>query len=362
LLGVSNVHHAKPTKSGGGKSGGSTTEPVSTTPGIASVGTGASLHNGSVVLHTTTGTSGYLLTDSIRGASVTMDGNNHDLSVVAANATVFEDGDNAWGDGNKRTRATVAVDAHYGAANAWDYFAQNFGRLGIWGDGKGSTSYVHVGSSMSNAYWYRGAMYFGDGNNFRLPYVSLDIVAHEMSHGVTQATAGLIYSGESGGLNEATSDIFGTMAEHFANNPHDVPDYTIGEKLMKSGAIRYMYKPSLNGSAPDCYSAEVATMGPHAASGIGNHFFYLLAEGAVAPAGTSVSPSDLVCNGNTGLQGVGRDAAQRIWYQALTRYMTSGTSYAGARQATLQAAADLFGAGSIQQHTVAAAWSAVAVN
>lgn len=368
MLGVSNVHHAKPTASGGGKSGGgktggdTTTQPVNTTPGIASVGTGASLLNGAVLVHTTTGTNGYLMTDATRGGSVTRDANNFELAQVAANASDFLDPDNAWGDGSKRTRATVATDAHYGAANAWDYFAQVFGRQGIRGDGQGTTSYVHVGSNMANAYWYGGAMYYGDGNSFRLPYVSLDITAHEMSHGVTQFTAGLIYSGESGGLNEATSDIFGAMAEHFANNPDDAPDYLFGEKIVKSGAIRYMYKPSLNGSAVDCYSADVGGLGPHASSGVGNHFFYLLAEGAVVPAGASLTAADLVCNGNIGLRGIGRDAAQRIWYHALTRYMTSGTNYAGARAATLQAAADLYGAGSSQQATVAAAWSAVLVN
>lgn len=362
LLGVSNVHHATLARAGGGK-GKPPSETTPTTPGIASIGTGASLLNGAVLLDTVTTHQGYTLTDTLRGGSVVLDGNHADLAQVASSASAFADGDNAWGDGTLRNRATVATDAHFGAASAWDYFAQVFGRSGIWGDGRGSTGYVHVGSSMSNAYWYNGAMYFGDGNrSFRLPYVSLDIVAHEMSHGITQATAGLIYSGESGGLNEATSDIFGAMVERFANNPSDPPDYLFGEKIVKSGAIRYMFKPSLNGSAVDCYTPDIASLGPHASSGVGNRFFYLLTEGAVVPSGTGLSPSDLVCNGNTGLRGIGPDASQRIWYHALTRYMVSGTHYAAARQATLQAAQDLYGAGSNQQATVAAAWSAVGVN
>ena len=357
LMGVSNIHFAK-----GGASGGGTTAPTTTTPGLAAVGTGRSLLNGSVVLNTTTGTSGYLLTDATRGNSVTRDANNATVADVTTLSTSFNDADNAWGDGTKRDNSTVAADAHYSAGATWDYYKQVFGRLGVRGDGAGTTTYVHVGSNMANAYWYNGAMYYGDGNRLRLPYVSLDIAGHEMTHGVTQATAGLVYSGESGGLNEATSDIIGTMVEHFANNPNDIPDYTLGERITSSGAVRYMYKPSLDGSSPDCYSAAVMSMNPHQASGIGNHLFYLLAEGAVAPANTGLSAAQLVCNGNTALAGIGRDAAQKIWYHALTRYMTSGTNYADARVATLQASADLFGAGSAQQQAVAAAWSAVSVN
>ena len=104
----------------------------------------------------------------------------------------------------------------------------------------------------------------------------------------------------------------------------------------------------------------------HYTSGVANHFFYLLAEGAVVPAGALVpaglTPNDLVCNANTGLVGIGREAATQIWYRALTVYMTSTTDYASARVATLNAAADLYGAGSPQQSAVAAAWDAVNVH
>lgn len=362
LMGVSNIHFAK-----GGKtsptSGGSTTPPVSTTPGVAAVGTGRSLWNGSVVLNTTTGTSGFVLTDATRNNSVTRNANGGDLTEASTISTPFEDADNIWGNSTKRDDASAASDAHYGVAASWDYYQQVFGRLGIRNDGAATTTFVNVGGrNLGNAYWYGGAMYFGGANRAYNSMVSLDIVGHEMSHGVTQATAGLVYSGESGGLNESTSDIFGTMVEYFANNANDVPDYTIAERVSTSTPMRYMYKPSLDGSSADCYSAAVMSMDPHYSSGVGNHFFYLLAEGAVAPANTGLSPAQLVCNGNTGLRGIGRDAAQRIWYQALTRYMTSGTNYADARAATLQATVDLFGAGSIQQQAVAAAWGAVNVN
>ena len=136
-----------------------------------------------------------------------------------------------------------------------------------------------------------------------------------------------------------------------------------------SKAIRYMFKPTLDNYSQDCYDpATTPTFEVHGGSGIGNHFFYLLAEGAVVPAGfgagtwANLSASSLVCNGNTALTGIGRSAAQRIWYRALTVYMTSGTNYAAARTATLSAATDLYGAGSTQYNAVAAAWTAVSVN
>jgi Zn-dependent metalloprotease len=107
---------------------------------------------------------------------------------------------------------------------------------------------------------------------------------------------------------------------------------------------------------------------PHFTSGVANHFFYLLAEGAVVPAGWgagtqwNLTPADLVCNGNTSLAGIGRSAAQQIWYQALTAHFTSQETYADARVGTLAAAADLYGAGSAQYNAVAAAWDAVNVH
>jgi Zn-dependent metalloprotease len=98
----------------------------------------------------------------------------------------------------------------------------------------------------------------------------------------------------------------------------------------------------------------------HYSSGVGNHFFYLLAEGSGAKTFGGVAHNSTTCNGST-LTGIGRAAAQQIWYRALTVYMTSSTNYAGARTATLNAARDLYGAGSTQYASVAAAWSAVSV-
>jgi Zn-dependent metalloprotease len=184
-----------------------------------------------------------------------------------------------------------------------------------------------------------------------------------MSHGVTENSAALAYSGESGGLNESTSDIFGTMVEWYAANPNDLGDYLIGEEfdLKNHLGFRRMDKPSSDGSSFDCWSSSVGNADVHYSSGVGNHFFYLLSEGSGARTINGVAYNSPTCNAST-VAGIGQAAAGKIWNRALTVYMTSSTNYAGARTATLNAAKDLYGAGSVQQNAVAAAWSAVAVN
>ncbi len=330
----------------------------------AANGTGRSLYVGTVSLGTdSTGTStGFALRDPTRG-------NNSTANAKAGNA-VFTDTDNAWGTGSNSNVQTAAVDAHYGVSRTWDYFRTVHGRNGIANDGRGSSSRVHYGTNYVNAFWSDSCfcMTYGDGDGTTYgPLVNLDVAGHEMTHGITGRTARLTYSGESGGLNEATSDIFGTMVEYFTNATTDVPDYLIGEKIYLSNpggtkAFRFMFKPSLDGKSPDCYVSTLGRLNVHYSSGVGNHFFYLLAEGATVPAGFNLTRNDLVCNGNTAITGIGRDKASRIWYRALTTYMTSSTNYRGARTATLNAARDLYGASSAEYNAVAAAWSAVSVN
>ena len=329
---------------------------------VASQGRGRSLYAGDVTLSTIQcGSAPYLMRDALRGNAATADMGN----ATSGTATVFTDRDNVWGRNNVHDPVSAGADAHYGVASTWDYFAQVHGRLGVDGAGTGTLSRVHYGSGMVNAFWSDDCycVSFGDGDG-RVwgPMVNLDITGHELSHGITSRTAGLIYSGESGALNEATSDIFGAMVEFHANNAVDRPDYTIGEESSITGggrALRYMFKPSRDGASSDCWGGDVASRDVHFGSGVANHFFYLLAEGAVAPAGYSYSPAQLVCNGNTGLLAIGRDKAERIWYRALTVYFTSATDYAGARIATIQAARDLYGDATAID--VGRAWSAVNV-
>ena len=353
--------------------------PPNNTPAI---GQGNSLYAGVVTLNTQWNATRrvYEMKDSTRGGTYITDiGNGY-----RGAGTLVVDGDNKWGNGALTDRVSTAVDAAHGFALTWDFYKDNFGRLGIAGDGVGAYGAVHYANGYNNAFWNNQCfcMSFGDGDGVNLhPLVAIDVMGHEVSHGVTAATAGLLYSSETGGLNEANSDIMGTMVEHFANNAKQPPNYIIGDTLYINPdptrkAIRWMFKPHLDGISPDCYPSATnpsngitlpnfKAMDVHYSSGVANHFFYLLAEGAVVPAGfgagtsANLGPSDLVCNGNTGLAGIGRDKAQQIWYLALTTYMTSNTDYAGAKTATLNAAADLYGAGSAEQNAVVAAWAAV---
>ncbi|MFJ9106190.1 M4 family metallopeptidase [Streptomyces sp. NPDC102405] len=337
-------------------------------------GDGKSLYSGTVSLQTTQSGSTYQLKDATRGNTYTGDAANKTdlcfltICISRAPSTVFTDADNHWGTGAGSDRSTAAVDAQYGTDVTWDYYKNVHGRNGIGGDGKGSYNRVHYGTNYNNAFWDDSCfcMTYGDGDGTQLgPLVSLDVAGHEMSHGVTSKTAALTYSGESGGLNEATSDIFGTLVEFYAGNSSDTGDYLIGEKIVRSGfgrdALRYMDKPSKDGSSADSWSSSVGNLDVHYSSGVANHFAYLLAEGSGAKTINGVSYNSPTSNGST-VTGIGRDKLGAIWYRALTVYMTSSTNYAGARTATLNAAKDLYGAGSTEYNAVAAAWSAVNVN
>jgi len=345
------VHTGKP---GGGGGGG----------GTPAVGTGKTLIYGNVTLNTAGSAGNYNLTDTTRGNGATYDAAGAAYTTAARRATLFTDSDNIWGNNTVSDRATVAADASYGVATTWDYYKNVRGRNGIFNDGQGVKSYVHVGNGWVNAAWYANAMYYGDGGSGYLPLVAIDVAGHEMSHGVNQATANLAYSGDSGGLNEANSDIMGTMVEFYANNPNDPGDYLIGEEL-SAQPLRDMRGQSEDGASWDCYkTGGFGGVDPHYSSGPANHFFYLLAEGTngsktcVVVAGQS---NPRVATGNASLNGIGKDKASAIWYKALTSYMTSGTTYPQARTATVNAATSLYGAGSAEVAAVSAAWDAIAV-
>ncbi|MCX4577623.1 M4 family metallopeptidase [Streptomyces sp. NBC_01571] len=328
-------------------------------------GTGKSLYSGTVTLSTTKSGSTYNLTDGTRGGHKTYN-LKHGTS---GTGTLFTDADDVWGTGtasSSTTDQTAAADAAYGAQETWDFYKNTFGRSGIKNNGVGAYSRVHYGSSYVNAFWDDSCfcMTYGDGSGNTHPLTSLDVAGHEMSHGVTSNTAGLNYTGESGGLNEATSDIFGTGVEFYAANASDPGDYLIGEEIDINGdgtPLRYMDKPSKDGGSADSWSSSVGTKDVHYSSGVANHFFYLLAEGSGAKTINGVSYNSPTSNGST-VTGIGRAKALQIWYKALTTYMTSTTNYKAARTATLSAASALYGSGSTEYATVAAAWSAVNVS
>ncbi|MFI7011358.1 M4 family metallopeptidase [Streptomyces sp. NPDC050145] len=324
-------------------------------------GAGESQYSGSVDIGTKESGGSYALTDDTRGGHSTYDLKHGE----SGQGTLFTDDDDKWGDGTTNDAATAGVDAAYGAQVTWDYYKSVHGRSGINGDGKGAYSRVHYGNAYVNAFWDDSCfcMTYGDGEGDAKPLTSIDVAAHEMSHGVTAATGNMEYSGESGGLNEATSDIFGTSVEFYANNAKDVGDYLIGETIDINGdgsPLRYMDKPSKDGSSLDSWSADAGNVDVHYSSGIANHFFYLLSEGSGKKTINGVDYDSPTSDGST-VTGIGRDKAEKIWFKALTTYFTSTTDYADARKGTVSAATDLYGADSAEVKAVEAAWSGVNV-
>ncbi|MET7544850.1 M4 family metallopeptidase [Streptomyces sp. NPDC005479] len=321
-------------------------------------GTGNTQYSGQVTLGTAPS---YTLTDTTRGNHKTYN-LNHGTS---GTGTLFSGSDDIWGNGNPTNVETAAADAHYGAAETWDYYKNVQGRTGIRGDGVGAYSRVHYGNNYVNAFWDDSCfcMTYGDGSGNAAPLTSLDVAAHEMTHGVTSATAGLVYSGESGGLNEATSDIMAAAVEFYSNNATDVGDYLVGEKIDINGdgtPLRYMDKPSKDGASKDAWYSGIGGVDVHYSSGPANHFFYLLSEGSGAKTINGVSYNSPTSDGLP-VTGIGRDKAALIWFKALTTKFSSTTNYAAARTGTLAAAGDLYGTTSAEYKAVADAWAGVNV-
>ena len=282
-------------------------------------------------------------------------------------ALVASDTDNDWTDG-------AVVDAHAYAGWAYDYYFKRHGRRGI--DGRdlavrSVTHFVPRSFEFANAFWdpFSNAMFYGDGDReFAAFSGALDVVAHELTHGVTQYTWDGIYEGESGALNESFSDVMATGVEFFhqpAGAGRQEADYFLGEDLTwrfdpPRTAVRSMENPALFCSAslgqcdPDHYSRRYRGTadggGVHHNSGIANHAFYLLAEGGVnRTSGRRVE----------GLGSSGREKAERIFFRGFTAYLTPSAAFRDARAATIHAARDLYGEAEAAQ--VATAWSAVGV-
>ncbi|MCX5340768.1 M4 family metallopeptidase [Streptomyces atratus] len=321
-------------------------------------GTGNTEYSGQVTLGTAPS---YTLTDTGRGNHKTYN-LNHGSS---GTGTLFSKSTDVWGDGTPQNAETAGADAHYGAAETWDYYKNVQGRTGIRGDGVGAYSRVHYGNNYVNAFWDDSCfcMTYGDGSGNANPLTSLDVAAHEMTHGVTSATADLVYSGESGGLNEATSDIFASAVEFYANNATDKGDYLIGEKIDINGdgtPLRYQDKPSKDGASKDSWYSGIGNIDVHYSSGPANHFFYLLSEGSGAKVIDGVSYDSPTSDGLP-VTGIGRDKAALIWFKALTTKFTSTTNYAAARTGTLAAAGELYGTTSAEYKSVADAWAGINV-
>jgi thermolysin len=285
------------------------------------------------------------------------------------------DADNDWTDG-------AIGDAHIYSGYTYDYYFKRFGRKGLNNADIRIQNLVHPvrRSDLStyiddyedffiNAFYDgNGVMLYGEGlpggitlGGQTWDYFSgaIDIVAHELSHGVTEYSANLIYRNESGALNEAFSDIMGTSVEFFFQPPGGgalQADYLMGEDVIRPGGIRSMSDPASFGD-PDHYSKRFTGSadngGVHINAGIASHAFYLAIE-----SGT---------NRTSGLpvQGVGaanRQQIERVFYRAFTQLMPANSTFSVARAATIQAARDLYASNSGVERAVTEAWTAVGVN
>lgn len=304
---------------------------------------------------------------------------------IYSKATDFVDADNIWGPNDSysaslSTKDIFALDAHFGAEKTYDFYKNIFGRNSIDGSGFALKSYVHYSKNYFNAFWDGSRMTYGDGSssNGNKPLTSLDVCGHEITHGLDSFTANLNYSYESGALNEAFSDIFGTAIEAYARGRTGIGvnsskwNWTLGEDF--NYVIRNMVSPKSYGD-PDTYkgtnwyTGSSDSGGVHTNSGVLNYWFALLTEGS----GSGVEHSTLDIDGSTDtndfgykfeVRGLGLDKSQAIAYRTLTVYLTSTSTYADARKWSLQSAADLVTGGLLTPEDageVAYAWNAVAV-
>jgi thermolysin len=288
------------------------------------------------------------------------------------------DTDNTWTD-------TPVVDAHAYAGYFYDYYFKRFGRRGLDNNNFRMLSLVHtvprsavltqpnviVGTFYLNAFYAGGGvMVFGEGlppnvtsGGQRWDYLSgaLDVIGHELTHGVTDYTSRLIYQNESGALNESFSDMMGTAVEFYYQPAGSGPlkaDYLIAEDVVTPGGIRSMANPTAYGQ-PDHYSRRAVLPlstdngGVHINSGIPNNVYYLAIEG-----GTNRTSG-------LGVQGVGvanREQIEKTMYRAFTQMMPANATFAVARAVTIQAATDLYGSASPAVQALTQAWTAVGVN
>jgi len=261
----------------------------------------------------------------------------------------------SWGNGDARSHLTGCVDAMFAAQTQMRMLAQWLGRSGVDGNGHGYP--MRVGWAEGNAYFNGTEAVFGQYDDGRM-LTTLDIVGHELGHGVDQFTPGG-YSRK--GTKEFIGDAFGTATEWYAHEPagYDTADYVVGDGF--PGWERVMYDPGahdvLGYYSPPCFYAGVETIDVHLAAGPGNHWFYLLAEGSNPTDGQPPSPT---CNNATLTGGVGVQTTIRILYTAMLM-KTSDSSYPAYRRWTLQAAANLYGRNGAIYNAVKAAWNAVLV-
>lgn len=342
-------------------------------------GVGNSQYNGVVPLSTTFANNTYQMLDPLRGkggsfGAMAITNANHGTS----SGRVYSNTTNTWGDGKQFVEGssttaangqTAAVNAMWGLMNTYDAHKNVLGWLALDGQDTATHIAVHVNRGYDNAYYSDTCrcMFIGDGTYFT-NLGAIDVVGHEMGHGITAATSNLVYSGESGGLNESSSDISGEVVEAYARGggkgdviPDSGNDWMLGSEIGRNGApLRWMIKPSKDGSSRDAWSSTLRRLDVHYSSGPNNRMFYFLAKGSNAEDGNDAWSQYLVRQ-PAAMTGIGTDKAFRIWFRANTTKFTSSTNYADARAKMIEAAGDLYGVGGKEAIAVQRAYAAINV-
>ncbi|MCF4969965.1 M4 family metallopeptidase [Nostoc sp. CMAA1605] len=265
----------------------------------------------------------------------------------------------AWNEGDPPSNDVAVNEAVNAAGATYDLFYEIFERNSIDDKGLRLDSTVHYGVKYENAFWNGDQMVYGDGDGelFDRFTKCIDVIAHELTHGVTQYEAGLQYSGESGALNESFSDVFGALVkQRFKNQTAEEADWIIGEGLLmpkvKGIGIRSMKEPGTAyddpvlgkdpqpGHVKDQYFGWSDNGGVHINSGIPNRAFYLAA---------------------TAMGGYAWEKAGKIWYIALRDRLRSKANFQQAADITVQIAKELYGEGSTEHQAVNQAWQKVGV-
>ncbi len=251
------------------------------------------------------------------------------------------------------------VDGNYDKlGGTYNCYKNNFGRDSFDNAGATLISTVHYSSNYVNAYWDGTQMVYGDGDgvNSGMLGLSADVTTHELTHAVTERESNLTYSGESGGLNEAMSDIFGAYCESYASGTWATTNavFMVGDDIWtpatSGDALRYMYDPAADGSSLDYWTSSSGSSDVHYSSGIANLAFTLLSKGGTHPRGKST----------ISVTGIGVAKAGAVFYKANTDYMTASTTFAQAKTYSEQAATAL-GYTTAEVASVTAAWQAVGV-
>lgn len=312
--------------------------------------TGTSLYNGNVSFTADNSAGPYRLRQTASGNGI--------QTFTLNNGTNYNNASDITSNSTNFTSNATGVQAHFGAESTHKYFSQKHGRNSYNNAGAIIKSYVSYSSNYVNAFWDGSRMTYGDGDGVNYgPLVSLDICGHEISHGVTEYSANLVYSYQSGALNESFSDIFGESIEKFASGTND---WLMGDDIGaggSGGALRSMSNPNAYGD-PDTYlgtnwySGSGDSGGVHTNSGVQNFWFYVLTTGK---SGTNDKGDSY------NVSGIGMDKAAAIAYRNLTVYLNANSQYIDARNGAIQAAKDLYGAGSAEEIATTNAWYAVGV-